>query len=99
MTFEPAMAALAGNGDSRNNYRTIFGNNELDNLSCFDRIKIEDSCALEEQPLDVYQVCRELFDSNNDNVKRFIYYRRNNIHSRFKPIWKIRWQLQRVLGE
>jgi len=99
MTFEPAMAAYAGNGDSRNNYRMIFGNNEPDNLSCVDRIKIEDSCALEEQPLDVYQVCMELFDSNNDSVKRFFYHRRNNIHSRFKPIWKIRWQLQQLLGE
>jgi hypothetical protein len=71
-------------------------------LTSLDRMKIKDACMRDEHPTDVLEVSRELFDSGNNNnssVRRFFYYRRQNIDSRFKPLWKIRWQLQELLGE
>jgi hypothetical protein len=95
ITLDPTVEALF----SPHNYRTIFKNNEIKSISSFERQRIRDACISDEHPTDVLEVSRELFDSGNDSVKRFFYHRRQNIDSRFKPLWKLRYDIQQLLGE
>ena len=91
ITSEPIISSALAEGNSNNSNsrnrrnRILFGQTEIDMLSTSDRIKIRDVCARDEHLLDIYQVCRELFDSNA-NVRQLFYYRKSNITSHFKPL-------------
>ena len=104
ITFEPTAVAALAEGNSNSNSRShrhnriIFGQTEIDMLSTSDKKKIRDVCARDEHPLDIYQICKELFDSNA-NARQFFYYRKQNMNIMFKPFWPLRYKIQELIGE